>query len=62
MFAVECAKQMVAQWEKATSKQREGFSTDLNNYPELIFSQAADNADVIDSMVTESNTAVKDKL
>eukprot|EP00961_Rhodomonas_salina_P230052 3108818-Rhodomonas_salina.1 len=60
MFAVECAKQMISQWEKATLKQHEGFSTDLNNYPELVFTQAADNSDVIDSMVTESNAAVKD--
>eukprot|EP00961_Rhodomonas_salina_P036592 491641-Rhodomonas_salina.1 len=55
MFAVECAKQMIAQWEKTTSKQREGFSTDLNNHPEMIFNQAGA---VINSMVTESNTAV----
>eukprot|EP00961_Rhodomonas_salina_P119435 1606977-Rhodomonas_salina.1 len=53
---------MIAQWERATNKQSENFTTDLDNYPELVWNAAAANTDIKDSLVTESNAAVKDKL
>eukprot|EP00961_Rhodomonas_salina_P030551 410972-Rhodomonas_salina.1 len=53
---------MITQWERATNKQSENFTTDLNNYPELVWNAAATNTNIKDSLVTESNAAVKDKL
>eukprot|EP00961_Rhodomonas_salina_P243042 3283915-Rhodomonas_salina.1 len=53
---------MIAQWERATQKQRENFNTDLDNYPVHVWNAAAAATDITDSIVTESNTAVKDKL
>eukprot|EP00961_Rhodomonas_salina_P128593 1732710-Rhodomonas_salina.2 len=32
-FGVECAKEMISQWERAMQKQCENFTTDLDNYP-----------------------------
>eukprot|EP00961_Rhodomonas_salina_P080538 1083556-Rhodomonas_salina.1 len=48
-FGVECAKQMIKQWERAMQKQCENFTTDLDNYPVHVWNT--------DSIVTESNAA-----
>eukprot|EP00961_Rhodomonas_salina_P033132 446141-Rhodomonas_salina.1 len=53
---------MIAQWERATNKQRENFTSDLDNYPEHVWNSAANETEIKDSIVTESNAAVKDKL
>eukprot|EP00961_Rhodomonas_salina_P091844 1235757-Rhodomonas_salina.1 len=50
---------MIAQWERATNKQLENFTSDLDNYPEHVWNSAASEMEIKDSIVTESNAAVK---
>ena len=57
-FGAACASEMIAQWQLATSTQRQNFQADVSMYPAFVWQNAKAATDICGTIVTQTGGAV----